>query len=88
MSRLPLVALLALSGTAFAQSDELPEAPSPRVIYKDVTELDIEGVTVEGVLTGPSIGLIQEPNRKGFAPMIHLRTDFNVEMTESVDLLK
>lgn len=87
MPRLPVLALLLASAPALAQ-EELPEAPPPQVIYKDVTELDIEGVTVEGTLVKPQVGLIQEPGRKGFAPMIPLRLDFNVEMVESVDLLK
>lgn len=82
---LPLIGLT-LALPAAAQGD-LP-AESPIIQYKAVTEIDIEGVSVEGTIDGPSIALLAETNRKGFAPMIHLRLDFNVEMVESVDLLR
>ena len=82
---LPLLGL-ALALPAAAQDDATADRPTPQ--YKAVTEIDIEGVSIEGTIVGPTMALLTETNPKGFAPMIRLRLDFNAEMVESVDLLR
>lgn len=81
---LPTVALLATSSAAFAQEGE----GEPRVIYKERTEVDFEGVDVAGELVKPQGALLLDRKRAAFNPLIKLRTDFNTEMSQSVDEVK
>jgi hypothetical protein len=78
------ILLLALSGTAYA--DEPKE--EPRVVYKEKTEIDFEGVEVSGELVKPQGSLLLERKRAQFNSMIKLRTDFDDEMDKSVDEIK
>lgn len=79
--------LFALSaGTAMAQDEE--GAGGQKVIYKDKTEIDFEGLEVAGELVKPSGALLLDRKRASFNPLIKLRTDFNDEMDRSVDQIK
>jgi hypothetical protein len=69
-----------LSPTALAQDDE--------VTYKERTEIDFEGVEVAGELVKPQGALLLERKRASFNPLIKLRTDFNPEMSQSVNNVK
>ena len=60
----------------------------PNVIYKDKTEIDFEAVDIEGQLKKPQGQLLLERAKADFNPMIDLRTDFNMEMTQSVNDIK
>lgn len=73
----------ALSGVALAQ-----DAEEPKVVYKDRTEIDFEGVEVAGELVKPQGALLLDRKRASFNPLIKLRTDFNAEMSQSVDEVK
>ena len=75
--------LFLLSGTAYANDEE-----EPRVVYKQKTEIDFEGVEVEGELVKPQGSLLLERKHAKFNPMIKLRTDFDDFMDESVDEVK
>lgn len=87
ISRLFLTgALLSLSGAALAQEEGGEEAP--RVIYKERTEVDFEGVDVAGELVKPQGALLLDRKRAAFNPLIKLRLDFNTEMSQSVDEVK
>jgi hypothetical protein len=79
------VALLSFSGVAFAQEEG---EEGPRVIYKERTEVDFEGVDVAGELVKPQGALLLDRKRAAFNPLIKLRTDFNAEMSQSVDEVK
>ena len=68
------------SPTALAQDDE--------VQYKERTEIDFEGVEVAGELVKPQGALLLERKRASFNPLIKLRTDFNPEMSQSVNNVK
>jgi hypothetical protein len=72
------------SGAAFA--DDTKE--EPKVIYKERTEIDFEGVEIAGELVRPQGSLVIERKRAKFNPMIKLRTDFDDEMDKSVDEVK
>lgn len=80
------LASFAASNVALAQ-DEDP-APGQKVIYKDKTEIDFEGLDVAGELVKPQGALLLDRKRASFNPLIKLRTDFNDEMDRSVDQVK
>ena len=72
-----------VSFPAFAQDDE-----EPKVVYKSRTEIDFEGVEVDGELVKPQGALLLDRKRANFNPLIKLRTDFDEEMDKSVDEIK
>ena len=78
------ITLLLLSGVAYADEGK----DEPRVIYKEKTEIDFEGVEVQGELVKPQGSLLLERKHAKFNPMIKLRTDFDDEMEQSVNEVK
>ena len=52
------------------------------------TEIDFEGVEVEGELVKPQGSLLLERKHAKFNPMIKLRTDFDDLMEDSVEEIK
>ncbi len=82
---LTLVALSFLSTSAFAQ--EFDEEGN-KIMYKDKTEIDFEGVEVEGELVKPQGALLLERKKASFNPLIQLRENFNLEMSQSVNDIK
>lgn len=81
-----LIALVALTtGSAFAQEEGDGEQ---KVVYKERTEIDFEGVEVAGELVKPQGALLLDRKRANFNPLIKLRTDFDEEMEKSVDEVK
>ena len=75
------------STTAFADDSE--EQPSDRqVIYKQRTEIDFEGLEIEGALVRPQDALILDRTAGSFNPIIRLRMDFEPELNNSVNLIK
>ncbi len=78
------IVLFLLSGAAFANDSE----EEPKVVYKERTEIDFEGVEVQGELVKPQGSLLLERKHAKFNPMIKLRTDFDDEMDKSVDEIK
>ena len=58
------------------------------IVYSKKTEIDFEGLDVEGQLVKPQGALLLERKRTAFNPLIKLRTDFNYEMSTSVDQVK
>lgn len=87
MSRIAVLALLFFAPTALAQ-DEAVDESSRNVKYKERTEIDFESVDVTGELVKPSGQLLLDRKRASFNPLIRLRSDFNVEMKDSVDEVK
>lgn len=82
-----LLTSLLIGGTAFAQ-DEV-DADSGRTIkYKERTEIDFEGVNVDGELVKPSGALLMEVKRSQFNPLIRMRENFDKEMRQSIDEVK
>ncbi len=90
MKHLALVLLLA-PAAAWAQSapDEslVDEDGRRRAIkYREREEVDFErGLELEGELVKPSIGTVDGWKRPVFNPLIRLRSDWAVEMRQSVD---
>jgi hypothetical protein len=79
------ILLLLFSGVAYA--DDAQEE-TPKVIYKERTEIDFEGVEVQGELVRPQGSLVLERKRAQFNSMIKLRTDFDDEIDKSIDEIK
>ena len=75
--------LFLLSGVAYANDEK-----EPKVIYKQKTEIDFEGVEVDGTLVKPQGSLLLERKHAKFNPMIKLRTDFDDEIEQSVKEIK
>lgn len=71
------------SGAAWAQDDD-----EQTVVYKSRTEIDFEGVEVAGELVKPQGALLLDRKRGAFNPLIKLRTDFDEEMSQSVNEVK
>ena len=64
------------------------DEPEPQVVYKQKTEIDFEGLEIEGQLLKPHGAIVQERKGAAFNPLIQLRTDFNQEMKLSVSKIK
>ena len=64
------------------------DEPEPQVVYKQKTEIDFEGLEIEGQLLKPHGAIVQERKGAAFNPLIQLRTDFSQEMKSSVSEIK
>ena len=60
----------------------------PQVVYKQRTEIDFEGFEIEGELLKPHGTVIRDRKGAAFNPLIKLRTDFQPEMSQSVNEIK
>lgn len=76
--------LLLIITPAYADESE----NEPKVIYKQKTEIDFEGVEIEGTLVKPQGTLLLERRGAHFNPLIKLRRDFDDEMDKSVQEIK
>ena len=88
-SRVLLVAtaVASFSLPAFAE-DEGDDGGDRKVMYKQTTEIDFEGLDVSGELVKPQSALVLDRKKASFNPLIKLRENFNAEMEESVDAVK
>lgn len=78
-----LLASSFIATPAFAQEEE-----ERKIEYKSRTEIDFEGVEVDGELVKPTGALLLDRKRADFNPLIKLREDFNEEMDQSVNQVK
>ena len=76
--------LFMLSGVAYADDTE----EEPKVVYKQKTEIDFEGVDVVGELVKPQGSLVLDRKRAKFNSMVWIRADFDDEMDKSVEEIK
>ena len=76
--------LFLLSSLAYADDPK----EEPKVVYKQRTEIDFEGVEIEGELVKPQGSLVLDRRHAKFNPMIKLRTDFDDEMDKSIQEIK
>ena len=75
-------ALLVSSSPVHADANE------PKVVYKQKTEIDFEGVEIQGELVKPQGALLLDRKRAQFNSMVWIRPDFDDEMDKSVDEVK
>lgn len=92
MNRLTRLSLVfgvvgALSAPAFAQ-DEGADDSGRKILYKQKTEIDFEGLDVAGELVKPASALVLDRKKANFNPLIKLRENFNPEMEQSIDEIK
>tara|TARA_B100000287_G_scaffold254077_1_gene238745 strand:- start:365 stop:595 length:231 start_codon:yes stop_codon:yes gene_type:complete len=59
-----------------------------QIQYQKKTEIDFEALDIEGEMVKPQGSLVMDRSRAAFNPLIRLRTDFNVEMSNSVTEIK
>ena len=76
------IILSLLSTNAFAQDGDR------KVVYKQKTEIDFEALNIDGELVKPQGALLLDRKKGSFNPLIKLRQDFNMEIEQSVDLIK
>ncbi len=81
-----ILAFLFISSISFAQDENSEE--DRKVVYKQKTEIDFEGLEVEGVLQKPQSALIIERRQASFNPLIKIRTDFNDQIEDNTDDIK
>ena len=79
-------AILLVAGTAFAQDAD--QTSNRKVKYKERTEIDFDGVNVDGELTKPAIKTVSGSKAIKFDIMLTLRKDFSKELKKSVDEVK
>ena len=77
--------LLLLVNLAFAGDDDSEDR---KIIYKQKTEIDFEGLEIEGILQKPQSSLIIDRKKASFNPLIKLRTNWNDEIESSTDEIK
>jgi hypothetical protein len=77
--------LLLILGVSFAGDSSKEE---PKVVYKQKTEIDFEGVEIAGELVRPQGTLILDRKRAKFNSMVWIRSDFDDEMDKSVEEIK
>jgi len=65
-----------------------PVVGNREVVYKAKTEIDFEGIEIDGMLVKPEGSLVLERKSASFNPLIRLRTDFDKEMHDSVNEIK
>ena len=87
-----IFAMLFILSFSEATAQDLPESDTPaqdrKIVYKQRTEIDFEGVEVAGELIRPQGSLVIERKRAKFNAMVKLRTDFDDEIGKSVDEVK
>ena len=59
-----------------------------QIRYQKETEIDFDELEIEGELIKPTGALIVERSGVKFNPLIELRTDWNREMSQSVNSIK
>jgi hypothetical protein len=79
-----IAALGAVATPALAQDEE----EGRQIKYKERTEIDFEGVDVNGELVKPNGALVLDRRKANFNPLIQLRAHFNDEMKESINEVK
>ena len=77
--------LFFMSLPAFANDSSEEE---PKVVYKQKTEIDFEGVEIEGELVKPQGALLLDRKRANFNSMVWIRSDFDDEMDKTVQEIK
>ena len=69
-------------------STAIAEKPEEKIVYREKTEIDFEALDIEGELVKPQGALLLERNKAAFNPLIKLRKDFNLEMSDSVKTIQ
>ena len=79
---------LLLLSLAHAADDADSDTGDRKIIYRQKTEIDFEGLDIEGEMVRPSSSLILERKKADFNPLVKIRTEWNDEIELSVDEAK
>ena len=90
-----IVTLVVIGGLAFtagiltsrsAKAESIPGAPAkePKVVYPDKTELDFEGLQLQGELRNPGEFYFQHRKEEKFDSLVKRRKNFHREMLRDV----
>ena len=90
-----IVTLVAVGGLAFtagiltsrsakAEAVSAPTVKEPRVVYPDKTELDFEGLQLQGELRNPGEFYFQHRKEEKFDSLVKRRKNFHREMLRDV----
>lgn len=74
--------IILLTSLAFSQED------NRQIRYQKETQIDFEALELSGEMIKPQGSLIVERSNATFNPLIKLRTDWNLEMNQSVNSIK
>jgi hypothetical protein len=81
---LALLVSMALADDTSTQDD----VSDRKIIYRQKTEIDFEGLDIEGEMVKPSSSLVLERKKADFNPLVKIRTEWNDEIELSVDEAK
>jgi hypothetical protein len=87
MRTLFFIFILTCPSVAMAQNKQAKEKDR-EVTYRERTEIDFEGVDVQGQLVKPQGRLVLSRRDASFNPLIRLRENFDAEMKDSIDEIK
>ena len=59
-----------------------------RIVYKQRTEIDFDGVDIQGELVKPAGTLLLDRRAASFNPLIKLRENWNPEIKESIRMIR
>ena len=59
-----------------------------RIVYKQRTEIDFDGVDIQGELVKPQGTLLLDRRSASFNPLIKLRENWNLEIKESIRMIR
>ena len=59
-----------------------------RIVYKQRTEIDFDGVDIQGELVKPAGTLLLDRRAAAFNPLIKLRENWNPEIKESIRMIR
>jgi hypothetical protein len=79
---------LLLLSLAHAADDTDSDTGDRKIIYRQKTEIDFEGLDIEGEMVKPSSALVLERKKADFNPLVKIRTEWNDEIEFSVDEAK
>ena len=78
--------LLIAFAAAAEPTEESEQGKEP--VYSSKTEIDFEGLEIEGVLQRPTGTLVLDRKSVRFNPMIKLRTEWDDQVEESIGHIK
>ncbi len=84
MRALVLILLLLFPFSANGQE----RGGNDRVVYKQRTEIDFDGVDIQGELVKPQGTLLLDRRSASFNPLIKLRENWNLEIKESIRMIR
>lgn len=77
-----------LASLAFADDSDENKGDSRKIVYRQKTEIDFEGLEIEGILQKPQSSLVIDRKKASFNPLIKLRTNWSDEIESSTDEIK